>query len=305
MKKLMLRLFLMVLGLLFALTMAEVGVRYAYPDGGIPAAHLESTSLEQFTSVHEDAEAGYLPVVGRGEYDKHGFMKNHYDVRQRKGKRIVFAGDSVTHRERLVNALRKLYGEEKIEYWNAGVESFNTRQEFVLYRRYNAAVKPDEVILEFHNNDFRATPLAVREHGKFKVYEPGMSINPWFFEHSYLYRWAWPRTDDRNKRAKLVKDSLADFKALLAEQKVGFRIILLPMFKPVAEWNKSEKWSRELSLEYFKELNLTYFDMLPVVESALREGLEVTEKPGDSFHPNDLISERMAAELKRQGLIEL
>jgi len=40
MKKLLLRLFLMLLGLL---TTAEVGVRYAYPDGGIPAAHLEST----------------------------------------------------------------------------------------------------------------------------------------------------------------------------------------------------------------------------------------------------------------------
>ncbi|MBX3172199.1 MAG: hypothetical protein KF760_32640 [Candidatus Eremiobacteraeota bacterium] len=305
MQKVLLRLFLMTLGLAFALTLAEVGVRYAYPDGGIPAAHLESTSLEQYTSVHEDAEAGYLPVLGRGEYDTHGFLKNDYDVQKRRGKRLVFAGDSVTHRRRLLDALRRVYGEEKYEYWNAGVESFNTRQELVLYRRYNAVVKPDELILEFHNNDFRATPLCVREDGKFKVYEPGMSINPWLFEHSYLYRWAWPRADDRNKRARAVHDSLAEFKTLLAEQKVGFRIILLPMFKPLAEYNKSELWSRELSLQYFKELGLTYFDMLPVVEGALKEGLEITEKPGDTFHPNDLICARMAAELKRQGLIDL
>lgn len=293
----------MALGLVFALTMAEVGVRYAYPDGGIPAAHLEATSLEQYTSVHEDAEAGYLPILGRGEYDTHGFLPNDYRVHQRKGKRLVFAGDSVTHRKRLVNALRKLYGEDKYEYWNAGVESFNTRQELVLYRRYNAVVKPDEVVLEFHNNDFRATPLCVREDGKFKVYEPEMGINPWLFEHSYLYRWAWPRTDDRNKRARLVHDSLADFKALLAEEHVTFRIILLPMFKPLAHYDKSELWSRELSLQYFKELDLTYFDMLPIVEAALKEDLDVTEKPGDTFHPNDLICERMASELKRQGLL--
>ncbi len=301
--KILLRLLLVTLGLVFALTVAEIGVRYAYPDGGIPAAHLENTSLEQYTTVHEDAEAGYLPVLGRGEYDTHGFLANDYQVHQRKGKRLVFLGDSVTHRGRLVNALRKQYG-NGYEYWNAGVESFNTRQELVLYRRYNAVVKPDEVILEFHNNDFRATPLCVREDGKFKVYEPGMSINPWLFEHSYLYRWAWPRTDDRNKRARLVYDSLIEFKALLAEQGVRFRIILLPMFKPLASYDKSELWSRELSLQYFKELDLTYFDMLPVVEGALAENLEVTEKPGDTFHPNDLISERMAVELKQRGLIE-
>jgi hypothetical protein len=293
------------LGLVLALTLAEVGVRYAFPDGGIPSAHLESTSLEQYTSVHEDAEAGYLPVLGRGEYDTHGFLKNDYDTKRRKGKRLVFSGDSVTHRARLVNALRRLYGEEKYEYWNAGVESFNTTQELVLYKRYNALVKPDEVILEFHNNDFRATPLCVREDGKFKVYEPGMGINPWLFEHSYLYRWAWPKTDDRNRRARAVYASLSEFKALLAQQKVGFRIILLPMFKPLAAYDKSELWSRELSLRYFKELDLTYFDMLPVVEEALKEGLEVTEKPGDTFHPNDAVCARMAGELKRQGLFDL
>lgn len=295
----------MCLGLALALTLAEVGVRYAFPDGGIPSAHLESTSLEQYTSVHEDAEAGYLPVLGRGEYDTRGFLKNDYDLRQRKGKRLVFAGDSVTHRARLVNALRQSYGEEKYEYWNAGVESFNTTQELVLYKRYNALIKPDEVILEFHNNDFRATPLCVREDGKFKVYEPGMGINPWLFEHSYLYRWAWPKTDDRNRRARAVYASLSEFKALLAKQKVGFRIILLPMFKPLAEYDKSELWSRELSLSYFKKLDLTYFDMLPVVEKALKEGLQVTEKTGDTFHPNDEVCLRMASELKRQGLLDL
>ena len=303
MQRLLLRSLLVILSLVLSLTLAEIGVRYAYPDGGIPAAHLEATSLEQYTSVHEDAEAGYLPVLGRGEYDTHGFLRNDYDLQKRKGKRLVFAGDSVTHRRRLVNALRKVYGEDHYEYWNAGVESFNTRQELVLYRRYNAVVKPDQVILEFHNNDFRATPLCVREDGKFKVYEPGMGINPWLFEHSYLYRWAWPRTDDRHKRAQLVYDSLVEFKALLAQQKVGFRIILLPMFKPLAQYDRSELWSRQLSLEYFKELNLTFYDMLPVVENALQEGLEITEKPGDWFHPNDLIAERMARELKRQDLL--
>jgi hypothetical protein len=298
------RLTLALFGLGFGLVAAEVGVRVYYPDGGIPAAHLESSSAEEHTTVHEDAEAGYLPVLGRGEYDTYGCLKNDYDVAHRQGTRLLFVGDSVTHRAKLVNALRKLYGEDNYEYWNAGVESFNTRQELVLYRRHNAAIQPDHVILTFHNNDFRATPLVVREKGQFKVYDPGMSLNPWLFERSYLYRWAWPRTDDRQGRARQVLESLGQFKALLAQQKVRFSIVLVPMFKPVKDWDKSEAWSRQQSQEYFRQLNLTYFDMLPVMEQALQEGKAITETPGDFFHPNDFMAQRFAQDLHRQGLLE-
>lgn len=270
----------------------------------MPAAHLESSSPEEHASVHEDAEAGYLPVLGRGEYDIYGCLKNDYDVNQRKGKRLLFVGDSVTHRARVINGLRRLYGEEHFEYWNAGVESFNTRQELVLYRRHNAKIKPDHVILTFHNNDFRATPLVVREKGQFKVYDPGMDINPWLFERSYLYRWAWPHMDDSHLRARQVLESLTEFKELLTQQKIRFSIVLVPMFKPVSEWDKSEQWSRQVSQEYFRQLDLTYFDMLPTMEAVLQEGQEVTETPGDFFHPNQLLADRFAQELHRQGLLE-
>lgn len=304
MKRFLLRSLLALFGLVVGLLAAEIGVRVYYPDGGIPAAHLESSSAEEHTSVHEDGEAGYLPVLGRGEYDLYGCLKNEYQVDNKRGTRLLFIGDSVTHRARLVNALRKLYGEAKYEYWNAGVESFNTRQELVLYRRHNIAIKPDHVILTFHNNDFRATPLVVREKGQFKVYDPGMSLNPWLFERSYLYRWAWPRTDDRQGRARQVLESLAEFKALLAQQKVRFSIVLVPMFKPESTWDKSEKWSRQQSQEYFRQLGLPYFDMLPIMEAALQEAKEVTETPGDFFHPNDFIAQQFARELHGKGLLE-
>ena len=302
-KRVLLRCMLALVGLVVGLVMLEIGVRIGYPDGGIPAAHLESSSAEEHTTVHEDPEAGYLPVLGHGEYDQYGCLHNDYDVNHPKATRLLFVGDSVIHRGRLVKAIRELYGEEKYEYWNAGVESFNTRQELVLYRRYNAKIHPDHVILTFHNNDFRATPLVVREKGQFKVYDPGMSINPWLFERSYLYRWAWPRTDDRQSRARQVLESLTEFKSLLAQQKVRLSIILLPMFKPVSQWDGSEKWSREESQVYFHQLNLPYFDMLPVLEAIFQEGKEVTETPGDFFHPNDLTARRFAQELQRQGLL--
>lgn len=302
MTRILLRLTLAVIALALSLGGLELFVRLYYPDGAIPAAHMDHSSPEKNSSVHEDPEAGYLPNLGQGaEYDENGCLANDYRLDQRKGTRVLFVGDSVTHRARLIKALRSLYGEENYEYWNAGVESFNTRQELVLYRRYNYKVKPDHVVLTFHNNDFRATPLVVRENGQFKVYEPGMSINPWLFERSYLYRWAWPRTDDRNRRARMVWESLVEFKALLAQQNVRFSIILLPMFKPLAQWDKSELWSRQQSLEYFRQLNLRALDMLPVLEAA--QGQEVTEAPGDYFHPNDDFCQLMAKELHRQGLL--
>jgi hypothetical protein len=300
-KRVLLRLGLLCMAIVLTLVGLELFVRVYYPTGAIPAAHLDTATAEQHTSVREDAEAGYLPILGQGEYDQNGVLKNTYQVSAKRGRRILFAGDSVTHRARLVKALEKLYG-PGYEYWNAGVESFNTKQELVMYRRYNHKIKPDTVILTFHNNDFRATPLVVREQGKFKVYEPGMSINPWLFERSYLYRWAWPRTDDRNKRAKLVWESLREWKTLLESQKVELRIVLLPMFYPKAQWSKSELWSRDESIAYFKKLELPYWDMLEVVEKALAEGQVVTETAGDTYHPNDEICRRMAEQLYAQDL---
>lgn len=303
-KRLLLRLLLAAMGSGIALGGLEIFVRWYYPDGAIPAAHMEHSSPERNASVHQDDEAGYLPNLGKGQlYDENGCLPNEYRRDDKKGQRLLFIGDSVTYRARIFKALRQLYGESGYEYWNAGVESFNTRQELVLYRRHNYRIKPDHVILTFHNNDFRATPLAVKENGQFKIYNAGMNINPWLFEHSYLYRWAWPRADDRQLRARQVWESLVEFKALTTSQNVRFSVILLPMFKPLAQWDRAELWSREESLNYFRQLNLRYFDLLPALEAVLAEGHEVTESPGDSFHPNDLVSERFAQELHRQGLL--
>lgn len=293
------------LGLLGGLIAAEIGLRLYYPDGGIPAAHLEASSREQDSQVVEDPEAGYLPLRGRGEYDQNGCLANPYQVNLRHGQRLLFVGDSVTHRGKLIQQLRKLYGEKDFEYWNAGVESYNTRQEFIWYSRYNFHIKPDHLILTFHNNDFRATPMAVRERGQFKIYMPGSNINPWLFERSYLYRWAWPRTDDQEARSRQVLESLTAFRDLLQQQRVKFSVILLPMFKPLDQWDKGELLSRQQSQAYFQQLNLKSYDLLNVLEKAVEEGHPVTETPGDVNHPNDYIAEKFAEELHRQGLLKI
>ena len=306
MPQLLKRSLLVVFGLLFGVLATEIGLRVIYPDGGLPAAHLQRFTAEVLASFREDPECGYLPVPGGGEYGPEGCLTNDYDVKQRKGTRVLFVGDSATHRGKLVAALRQLYGDTKYEYWNAGVESFNTLQELVLYRRYNSAIQPDHVVLTFHNNDFQATPLVMHEKGELKVYAPGMHVNQWLFRNSYLYRWAWPRTEpgDRNDRARQVLRNLTDFKSLLSKQNVRFSMVLLPLFKPLAKWDNAELWSREQSLKDFKELGLRHFDLLNVSETALKEGVSVEESGGDIWHPSPPIAERLATELYRQGLLE-
>lgn len=297
------RALLILIGLSFGVLFTELALRLYYPDGGIPAAHLEHTSDERHTSFHEHPECGYLPITDQGEYGPDGCLKNGYDVNSPKGTRLLFTGDSVTHRAKIVNALKDLYGEEKYEYWNAGVESFNTLQEWVFYREHNHRIKPDHVILTFHNNDFRATPMVVREGGQIKVYQPGLDINPWLFKKSYVYRWAWPKGEDRSKREEQVREGLEGFQNALARSDTKFSVVLHPMLKPMKEWNEDERRSRELSLQYFEEMNISYIDLLPPLEKAIEEGIPLTESEGDYLHPSQELADRFAAYLYEQGLL--
>ncbi|MFA5507277.1 MAG: hypothetical protein WC314_07550 [Vulcanimicrobiota bacterium] len=292
------------LGLVFGFIFTEIGLRFYYPDGGIPAAHLELTADEKMTSFVEHEECGYLPIVGKGLFGPEGCLKNDYDVANPKAERVLFAGDSVTHRARIIDALKALYGEESYEYWNAGVESFNTMQEWVLYREHNHKINPDHVVLTFHNNDFRATPLVVRERGQIKVYQPGLDINPWLFRKSYVYRWAWPSMEDKPLREQQVREGLQEFKSALGAEGIRFTVVLHPMLKPYSEWNDDEIESRENSLRYFEEMDLRVIDLLPTLEKAISDGVNLTEAPGDYLHPGDELAALFAEELKRQRLLE-
>ena len=109
-----------------------------------------------------DPSFGFRPVLGDGPYTRFGTLANDYAAAKPPGvNRLLFIGDSVTHRGQIVEALRAVYGSQKYEYWNAGVESFNTVQEVEYYKRFNRAINPDHVILTLHLN---ATP-AFREDG--------------------------------------------------------------------------------------------------------------------------------------------
>ena len=258
-----------------------------------------------------DDECGYLPRTDSDEYDHYGCRRNDYKLEKPAGKqRVLFMGDSVTHRGRIIRALQKLYGDSHYEYWNAGVESFNTEQELVLYRRHNAQIKPDQAILCFHNNDFMQTPIVYQKDGKLQMLTPQRDrkkINMWWFDNSYFYRFliglSW--RGDSEEKAREVRANLVEMKQLMADQKVDFRIVLLPLMKPLKEWDEGENWSRQQSTQMFKELKIPYYDLLPCLEQMLQQGLAVEENAGDSWHPNDVAAAHFAEELKKQGLLVL
>jgi hypothetical protein len=307
-RKIALRLVLLVGSLLFALVAAEFGLRFLSPrlsKGGEQMNFAAGT----LASFQPDEEAGYLPKTNSEEYNAQGCLHNNYKLEKPAGvKRILFIGDSVTHRARIVNGLRKLYGEKGYEYWNAGVESFNTLQELVLYRRYNSQIKPDQVVLTFHNNDFMQTPIVYEKNGKMEIMSPlrdRRKMNMWLFDNSYFYRFwlgmSW--REDNEEKVGEVRANLAELQKLTAQQKVDFRVVLLPVMKPLPEWSKGELWSREQSLKIFSELKIQSYDLLPTMEKAAANHEKMVEAPGDFWHPDDQMAEQFARQLYDEKLL--
>ena len=308
MRKIALRLVLLLTSLALALIAAEFGLRFLSPrlSAGGQQMNFAAGTLATF---QPDEEAGYLPKTDSQEYDAFGCVRNQYPVDKPAGvERILFLGDSVTHRARILKGLRKLYGDKSYEYWNAGVESFNTLQEVVLYRRYNYKIKPDQVILTFHNNDFMQTPVVYQKDGQMKIMSPlrdRRKMNMWLFDNSYFYRFwlgmSW--REDNQEKVGEVRANLAELQQLLADQKVDFRVILLPLMKPVADWTKGENWSREQSLKIFQELKIAYYDLLPTMEKAASHHEKMVETAGDFWHPDDAMADQFARQLYDQKLL--
>ena len=163
--------------------------------------------------------------------------------------RLLFIGDSVTHRGQIVEALRAVYGSQKYEYWNAGVESFNTVQEVEYYRRFNRAINPDHVILTFHLNDFETTPVAFREaDGTLVVFAPNWPVrrlNPWLFQHSYTYRyWLGLVTPKKTARSEIIAEvraSLTDLQRMVGVDRARLTVLVLPILRPYSDGSLSTK----------------------------------------------------------------
>ena len=297
-----------------ALLGGEVGLRLWRPHGAFGAGwELHWTRRNESTRFYTvDPEFGFRPILGTDLFNRYGTRVNGYPIERDPGRRrLLFVGDSVTYRGRIIESIRRAYGQERFEYWNAGVESFNTVQEVKYYKRHNAAVQPDHVILSFHLNDLETTPVAfVNGEGRLVVYAPHVPlrrVSPWLFAHSYVYRLVLgAMVDDRRGRAEIVQEvrrHVAELRDILAADGIALTVLVLPMFQPMAEWRPEEVEARRTILRVLAELGVRHFDLLEPLNEALAEGAVVREAPADPCHPSEAVAERFAAYLKRRGLL--
>lgn len=259
-----------------------------------------------------DPAFGFRPILGTSSYNQFGTRPNHYSPEKRPGvERLLFIGDSVTHRGRIIEALRRIYGDEKYEYWNAGVESFDVIQEVMFYKLANARLRPDHVILTFHNNDLEVTPIVVIGADGKATYSPARALtgrNPWLLEHVHLYRlWVNAVFRASGGRDAVVRDtnaSLRELAGMLERDRIEFTVLVLPILRPFGRWSASARQKRNEALAMLREQRIRYVDLLPVMQKALRQGIECQESPGDPWHPSDAISRVFAESLKEKGLLE-
>lgn len=259
-----------------------------------------------------DDELGFRPVLGNGVYGRSGALVNAYPLARRVGvRRVLFIGDSVVFRKRLVRAIAGVIADPACEFWNGGVDAYNTVQEAIYYKRYLAAIRPDHVILVFHNNDFECTPVAFRDtSGALRVFAPHTPIdrpvNAWLFTHSAAYQqWVldagFSRRRDTAALAAAVRASLAALRDEVRSESATLTVLVLPILKPFDAWSPEEKWSRAASIAILRELDIPHFDLLPALDLALRDGVRVEEDPGDFWHPSDAACARFAEYLASRG----
>jgi hypothetical protein len=304
---------LVVGGVGVGLVMVELCLRFSAPHEGFGAAR----ELRQFRTgsgledLYElDAVFGFRPRLGTSLYDEWGVLCNPYSRQKAAGvKRLLFMGDSVTARGAIVNGLREAMGQERCEFWNAGVESFNTVQEVEFFRRYNAAAEPDHVILTFHINDFETTPVAFRdEQGRLVVFAPNFPrhyVNERLFKSLRTYRLflGLARRSDRNLDAVLseTRSAVALLQGELRERGIGLSVLLFPLLKPRPEWTEGEERTYQSAVKMFSDLGIETQDLRPWVEQAAGKGIPVRESPLDDWHPSAECGRFIARQLVADG----
>lgn len=305
---------LVAVGLTTGLLLAEGLLRLAAPEDETYGAAREKVEFRDggrriARTYTVDPEVGFRPILGTGSYSAHGTLPNGYPLEKRpRVQRLLFIGDSVTAEGLIVKHLRSLYGEREYEFWNAGVHSFNTTQEVKYYARWNASIRPDHVILTFHNNDFEVTPVAFLDaDGKLVVYTPALIMTGpmrWLFRNSRLFRvvvGAITHRDGGKERAVAeTRRSLAELQATLARDGIRLSVVLLPLMKPYPTWTAAEKRSRARSLEMFDRLNLRYVDLMPALDAALAA---TPPDHHDTWHPADGAALRFAEYVRDHDLL--
>jgi hypothetical protein len=305
------------ISLLMGIGISEYALRFLAPHGGFGAAReldwmrTNPGKLSRLYTV--DEQLGFRPILPGRFYNEYGTLLNGYNMAKRPGvTRLLFLGDSVTYRGTIIDALRRLYGDELYEYWNAGVESYNTVQEVNFYKAYNYRIHPDHVIVTFHPNDFETTPVAfVNEDGKLSVYAPNRPLtemNPFLFQHSRLYRLlVGLATSERRGEEAILKEiiqSLTTLRDALREEHIRLTVLVLPLMAQPELWSSDEEERRRHILQALNDLRIPHVDLLPPLLEAIQRHIPIQESPGDIWHPSPALSDLFAQYIRSHGVLE-
>lgn len=264
----------------------------------------------EFGIFQVDDALGYRPVPGGAGYGPHGAKWNEYVLEKPAGKRrLLFLGDSVTDRHKLVDALAERLG-DGFECWNAGIPGYATEQELLYYRDYLGDLAADHVILTFHLNDYETTPIVfavgdslVAVHSKVGSSYP----NPWLLRNSYLYRFGWAtasRLTSGSRAGQMeaaVAHDLASLRDLVHARGADFTVLVLPWLQEHGQWPEPKPRHHELTLRTLTELGIRHYSFLDTLARALAEGVEIHEMGTDPQHPSLAFARLMSADLLAQG----
>lgn len=299
----------------FSLSLAIAGLEWHYrtrrsQDYWTVAQLLSGSPLKRFPFTF-DRELGFRPQLDGSRYTATGTQANGYSLAKRSGvERVLFIGDSATARGQIVNAIRRQYGDERFEYWNAGVDGFDTSQERALYELHNARIEPDHVVLVLHNNDFTSQPVLDEDDaGHLAFYAPGEVWRvrmPWLLRRSAFVRrkltQVWLDRRESTGPARVERE-LGALAARFQSEGRRFSVVVLPILAPYERWSAPQRKNRELSLTICDKLGIRAFDILPAVEQAFEAGVDPCETPGDLWHPGDAGAAFLAAQLAADGLL--
>jgi hypothetical protein len=259
-----------------------------------------------------DEALGYRPVPGGPWYAEHGAKWNDYPLEKPAGKRrLLFLGDSVTDRGKIIEALREALGDEGYEYWNGGVTGYASQQELIYYRDWLGGIPgTDHVLLTFHLNDYETTPITF-DNGEDVVAVYGRvgsrRANPWLIRKSMLYRWWFTRSlagseEERSREIEgEVHTALRDLTALVHERGADFTVLVLPWLLERDRWSPDQVAHHADVVETLDALGVRHFEFLDVLDRAVEEGVELCERPRDVQHPSLEFARRMVAKLVALG----
>lgn len=279
----------------------EVGLRLLYPHGALGSGvELEFFRRDQGARwmsnlMMPDEAIGFRPKLNaEGGYDKDGLWRRSHVEQSEVRRRILFLGDSVTARGRIVRAIEKDLRDPTTEFLNGGVEAFNLAQEVNFFLRFQSALKVDRIIHQVHGNDLRATPIAFRdETGTLNVYLLNSSrqyVNQWLFQHSFLYRIGLAVLLSHTTESDTLqeaRDNFARMAAFAAARGIRYDVVLFPILLSQDALYRDDRrdW---LALERAcREVVQNCVSLLPVLDQMLKQGQPVEEIAGDTWHPND------------------